>query len=44
MKERGFDRVQIGDRLLDAISRKRQFEVAGINWNNKKAGKWAEQA
>ncbi len=35
MKERGFDRVQIGDKLSDAISRKRQFEVAGINLNNK---------
>jgi len=35
MNEKGFDRVQIGDKLSDANTGKRQFEAAGITWNDK---------
>ena len=35
LNENGFDRVQIGDKLSDANVGKRQFEAAGIIWNDR---------
>lgn len=35
MNENGFDRVLLGDKLADANTGKRNFEAAGISWNNK---------
>jgi hypothetical protein len=35
MNENGFDRVLLGDRLADPNTGKRQFEPAGILWNDK---------
>lgn len=34
MNEKGFDRVLLGDKLADANTGKRNFEAAGISWNN----------
>lgn len=34
LNEEGFDRVQLGDHLSDANTGKRQFQVAGIVWND----------
>ena len=34
MNEKGFERVQIGDKLSDTNTGKRQFEVAGKTWND----------
>ena len=35
MNENGFDRVLLGDKLADANTGKRNFEAAGISWNDK---------
>lgn len=35
MNETGFDRVLLGDKLADANTGKRNFEAAGISWNDK---------
>jgi len=35
MNEKGFDRVLLGDKLADANTGKRNFEAAGISWNDK---------
>lgn len=35
MNEDGFDRVLIGDKLADANTGRRNFEAAGITWNDK---------
>lgn len=34
MNDRGFDRVLLGDKLADANTGKRNFEAAGISWND----------
>ena len=35
MNENGFDRILIGDKLADANTGKRNFEAAGITWNDR---------
>lgn len=35
MNENGFDRVLLGDKLADANTGKRNFEAAGISWNDR---------
>lgn len=35
LNENGFDRVQLGDQLSDPNIGKRQFEMAGLVWNDK---------
>lgn len=35
MNEKGFDRVLLGDKLADANTGKRNFEAAGISWNDR---------
>ena len=34
INEKGFDRVLLGDKLADANTGKRNFEAAGISWND----------
>ena len=34
MNERGFDRVLVGDKLADPNSGRRQFQSAGVTWND----------